>query len=241
MGVVANAAPCRRLGPLAPIVGFMQALIAGSTGLVGSALLELLVQSANVERVTALVRRSSHAAHPKLDERVVSFDALAPALAGVRATHAFCCLGTTMAQAGSKAAFKKVDHDYVLEFARGARAAGASGFLLVSALGANEGSLLFYNRVKGETERDLKELGFPTLHLARPSLLLGERKEKRVREGVGSVVGQSLAGALVGPLRKYRPISAVTVARALLRLGLEEKPGVFVHDSDELARIGDAA
>ncbi len=217
----------------------MDAMIAGSTGLVGSALLELLLGSNAVSRVTALVRRASHGAHPKLEQLIVDFDALESALSGRKASHVFCCLGTTMAKAGSRTAFRRVDHDYPLELARVMRRAGASSYLLVSAMGADPRSLIFYNRVKGELEDALQKLLFPTLHIARPSLLLGERQEHRRGERLAQAAMGRFSNAMVGPLAKYRPIEGRTVARALLRLSLQDERGVFFHDSDALSRLGE--
>lgn len=218
----------------------MEIWVAGSTGLVGASLLEQLLGQPEVTQVTALVRRPHWAPRPKLTELVVDFDQLegSPALAGRPVSHAACCLGTTIKKAGSQAAFRRVDFDYVLGFARAARQAGARSFLLVSALGANATSSVFYNRVKGEVEDALAELGFPALHILRPSLLLGERAEHRPGERFASALGRPLGHLLFGRLKKYAPIEGSDVARALSRLALDPRQGRFVHESDELARLG---
>lgn len=215
----------------------MQASVIGGSGLVGRSLVQLLLREAAVERVVNIARRPSLPAHPKFEERVLDFEELATALGNYPVTHAFCCLGTTIGVAGSKEAFRHVDFDYPLAFARAARAAGAHSFLLVSAAGANASSLFFYNRVKGELEAALRDVSFPALHLLRPSLLLGERAEKRTGERVAAALARPLQGLLGGPLAKYAPIAASDVARALVTLSLRATPGVFVHESDELARI----
>jgi uncharacterized protein YbjT (DUF2867 family) len=218
----------------------VQALVAGGSGLVGRSLLEFLLADARVERVVSIVRRASLPSHPKLEERVVDFETLEVALRGVSATHAFCCLGTTIAQAGSKEAFRRVDFEYPLSFARAARENGAQSYLLVSAAGANPNSLVFYNRVKGEVERALAELGFASLHLLRPSLLLGEREKPRTGELLGAAMARPLRGMFKGRLAKYAPIAARDVAKALVALGLGSQDGSFVHESDEIARLASA-
>lgn len=214
--------------------------LAGATGLVGRGVLARLLERPEVARVTALVRRPlGHAPSPKLEERVVDFERLVAALAGATATHVFCCLGTTIGVAGSEEAFRRVDHDYPLALGRAARAAGAGRLLVVTALGANARSRIFYNRVKGDLENDLGALGLPELHLFRPSLLLGERAEQRRGERIGAALAVPLGALLWGPLRKYRPIPAASVAEAMVRVGLAPPaataPAVTVHQSDDIA------
>jgi uncharacterized protein YbjT (DUF2867 family) len=220
----------------------MEIWVAGSTGLIGKAFVDVLLAEPAAQCVTALVRRPSWAAHSKLTELVVDFEQLEAGLAGRTATHVACCLGTTIAKAKTQDAFRRVDFDYPLALARAARTAGAQTFLLVSALGANAKSSVFYNRVKGELEDALTELGFPTLHILRPSLLLGERQEQRTGEQIASVVARPLRHLLVGPLRKFAPIEGDDVARALALLSLAPslQTGRFVHESDELARLAKA-
>ena len=136
------------------------ALIAGATGLTGKHLLEFLLADARYASIHALVRKAALQPHPKLSEHVIDFESL-PKLP--KADDAFCCLGITIKKAGSQASFRKIDFDYVLNFAAAAKAAGAKRFLVVSALGANAKSAVFYNRVKGETEDALKMMNFESL------------------------------------------------------------------------------
>lgn len=223
------------------MLGRVEAYVVGGTGLVGRSLVDALLAAPDVERVVSLARRASSPARAKFEERIVAFDALEKTLGGERMTHAFCCLGTTIGVAGSKEAFRRVDFEYPLYFARAARNAGARSFLLVSALGANPTSSIFYNRVKGELEAALREVGFATLHLLRPSLLLGERTEARTGEKLGAVLARPLRGLLTGRLAKYAPIAGSDVALAMVELARRNDVGVFVHESDELARIAAAA
>ena len=210
------------------------ALLAGASGLVGGRCLFRLLDHPAYDRVTVLSRRPLDLSHGKLRVELVDFDHL-PALQG-RCDDIFCCLGTTIRKAGSQAAFRRVDHDYPLALARLGNAAGAQQFLLVSALGADAQSSVFYSRVKGETERDTAAIGLPKVIFMRPSMLLGERHERRSGERAGIFVGQLIAPLLLGPLRKYRPIHADDVAAAMLYAANHDvRPGPI--DSDEIVRL----
>jgi uncharacterized protein YbjT (DUF2867 family) len=217
----------------------MHAWVAGATGLVGSSLIRLLLEEPRVERVTALVRRRSLSSHPKLDERQVDFEALAAELAGLSVTHVFCCLGTTAAKAGSDAAFRRVDHDYPLELGRAAIQAHAKAFLLVSSVGADAHSGIFYSRVKGETEAALRDLGLPALHIFRPSLLLGQRSEYRSGEQLSAALMKPLSKLMLGPLRKYRPVEAERVAQAMVNAALSSPKhgGAAVYEGEQIVRL----
>ena len=209
------------------------ALVAGASGLVGGALLDTLLEDPRYREVHGLGRREVPRAHPKLRQHTVDFARLEALPA---ADDAFCCLGTTIKKAGSQQAFRAVDHDAVLAFARAAQKAGVQRFVVVTALGANARSLVFYNRVKGETEEALKALGFASLVIAQPSLLLGERTERRLGEHVATVASRLLA-PLLRPLAS-RPIEARTVARALVVLAHAAPPGTRVVPSGELQTLG---
>ena len=201
-------------------------------------MLDRLLERPDVRLVTAIVRRPTDRVHAKLRELVVDFDRLEDQLAGQTASHVFCCLGTTIAVAGSQAAFRRVDHDYPLALGRAARKSGARRFLVVTAMGANSKSRVFYNRVKGDLEQDLRALGIPELHIFRPSLLLGDRIEKRRGERLATALAVPIGALLVGPLRRYRPIAATKVAEAMMIVALDSAPandGVTVHQSDAIA------
>lgn len=206
-------------------------LLAGATGLVGREINRLLAEDDGVSRVTALVRRALPEAqrHPTLVEAVADFEALdrSPALFAV--DQVICALGTTIRQAGSREAFRRVDHDYPLRIATLARAAGARHFLLVSALGANPSSPVFYNRVKGELERDVLALGFPSVTIARPSLLEGDRAEYRR----GEVIAAKFSAVIPG---RWKPVHARQVARALVLAARDDRPGVLILDNLALRR-----
>ncbi|WP_282344691.1 MULTISPECIES: oxidoreductase [Pseudomonas] len=204
-------------------------LIAGATGLTGEHLLDRLLDEPTVECVLAPTRRPL-AEHPRLHNPVGELAALLPRLEGPVDT-AFCCLGTTIKQAGSQEAFSAVDHELVLAFAERARALGARHLLVISAIGADAQSSVFYNRVKGETEAALLAQDWPQLTLARPSMLLGARQEFRLGERLAAPLSRVLPG-------KWQGIEATVLARALWRLALEEQPGARIVESDDLRRLG---
>ncbi len=202
----------------------MKCLIAGASGLVGSELLQLLLADPTVESVTTVVRRpleSSGIEQHKLQQVVADFAQIRTQ--GLPASGvAFCCLGTTIAKAGSQEAFYRVDHDYILNFAHACFAAGVQVFVVVSAMGASGESSVFYNRVKGQTEADLAKIDFKSLVIIRPSLLLGERTEKRPAEKLAQVVSKFFAPMMVGPLAKVRPVPAKLVAQKM-KLAAEDR------------------
>ena len=204
-------------------------LLAGATGLTGEHLLDRLLNEPTVARVLAPSRRPL-AAHPHLENPVGELAALLPQLSG-NVDIAFCCLGSTLKQAGSEAAFRAVDHDLVLAFAERARALGARHLLVISALGADAHSAVFYNRVKGELEAALQAQDWPQLTIVRPSLLLGARREFRLGERLLAPLARWIPG-------KYRGIKACTLAHALWRLALEEQDGTRIIESDQLRRLG---
>ncbi len=214
----------------------MRVLLAGATGLAGRALLGRLLGCARCEQVVAVGRQGPSTAHPKLQALCVDFDRL-DALSLPTADRAFIALGTTLRRAGSRAAFRRVDHDAVLAFARAARASGVRRLAVVSALGADPRSAFFYSRIKGETEQSLATLGFESLLIARPALLGGARDELRVFERVA--IG--IAGVLQPLLpANWRVIDPAVLARGMLRALDRAAPGVTIVASAELQRLGEA-
>ena len=215
-------------------------LLAGSTGLVGHELLKQWLASPDIGTIHALARRVPASAQTasKLRWQVVDFTAL-PALP--RADAAVCALGTTIKVAGSQAAFRAVDFDAVVAFARAAKTAGVKRFAVVSALGASASSPTFYNRVKAEMESELQGLGFESLVIARPSLLLGERGTLGQPARRGELIGAAITRPLGWLIPKaWRPIAATTVASAI-RVALQQgRPGTRVVESGELHSLGTA-
>lgn len=214
------------------------ALLVGATGLVGSELVDILLHSTKYGSVTVLTRKLLPLNHPKLEQIITDFDQLDQYNQHVQVDDVYCCLGTTIKTAGSKEAFKKVDFTYPLELAQLTKAAGAQKFFIITAMGADPNSKVFYSRVKGEVEAELKKIGFPTLHIFRPSLLLGERKEFRLGEKVGVILSPVLSFLMVGSLKKYKPIHAKDVAMAMYQASQRPESGSFTHESDEIFRLG---
>ena len=209
----------------------------------GRELLRQLLASGEYGTVVVLTRRSTGIVHDRLQEHLVDFDRLEEYSSIIRGDHAFCCLGTTMKKAGSREAFRKVDHDYVLAFARIASSNHVPGFSLISSLGASSKAMVFYSRVKGETEEAVSSLPFEQVNIYRPSLLLGDRKEKRTGEDIAKVVYKFISFLLP---KRYRGIEAAVVARAMLRvaarsglkLSLGPQTGVNIYPSDIIQQLG---
>ncbi|HEU4963336.1 MAG TPA: NAD(P)H-binding protein [Bacilli bacterium] len=214
------------------------ALIAGATGLVGQALVEILLASPFYGKVTVLVRRTLSLQHPKLHQVVVDYDRLDEHREAFAVDHVFCCLGTTIKKAKSKEAFAKVDYDYPLALARLAQEQGAKKFLIITAMGADANSSIFYNQVKGRVENALAEENLPALLLLRPSLLLGDRDEFRFGEQVAAWVAKALPFLFTGPLRRYKPIRSTTVATALHNAAQQSVAGRHVFESNQIAELG---
>lgn len=204
------------------------ALVLGATGLVGRALVNLLLREPSILSVTVLVRRQADMpSDPKLSVHLTDFEHLDEHADVFRVDQIFCALGTTIRLAGTQDRFRHVDHDYPVQAAQLSRAQGATHYLLVSAIGADPSSRIFYNRVKGETEADVTRVGFPSLTIARPSLLVGPRSELRLGEQIGRLLGW-----LAPPT--YRPIAALDVAAALTLAARESRLGVRILTSKEM-------
>jgi len=210
------------------------ALLAGATGLVGSALLPLLLASERYAKVIVVGRRPVPTQHPKLVQVVTDLDALEHERLRLIADDVYCCLGTTIRQAGSQEAFYKVDFLYVVRLAALTASNFAAQFLVVSSLGADVDSRFYYSRVKGEMEEAISQTPFRAIHIFRPSLLLGERAAPRLGERFGAAVLALVRPLLRGGWRKYRPITADGVARAMLRAAEDDGGGVRVHSSETL-------
>lgn len=213
----------------------VRVLLVGATGLVGRRCLSRLQADARVSEIVVLQRAAVDASRheERITRRQVDFEQMNAVPDAVFAVDAaICALGTTIKAAGSQAAFRRVDHDYALAVAQRARAGGATRFGLVSAIGADAGSRVFYNRVKGETEGAIAALGFDSLSIVRPSLLLGERQEHRL--------GEKLATPFMLWLpRRWRAVSASNVAQVLVQAVLEGRRGV--HRIENAALLGDVS
>jgi uncharacterized protein YbjT (DUF2867 family) len=203
------------------------AWVAGASGLVGGELLRLLVGDGAFDRVVSVGRRTVGIEAKKVTEVKVDFADAATFGSLDGADVAFSCLGTTIKKAGSKEAFRAVDHDAVLAFARAARSRGAKVLVHVSSLGADRKSRTFYASVKGEVEEDLAALGYESVYALRPSILDGDRAESRPLERVGLAFARAL-GPVLG---KYRPTEASAVARVMVAKAKAKEPGAHVIDA----------
>ena len=210
-----------------------KALIVGATGLIGGYCLQALLDNPIYSEVIALVRRPLLNTHRKLKTVVTKFDNLEHELSKIQADDVFCCLGTTIKKAGSQEAFNRVDLSLVITVAELMRKRGAEQFLVISALGADKDSKVFYNRIKGEMESALEDLGYPCLRIIRPSLLLGAREEFRLGEKIGVLLTPLLKPFLLGSLKKYRPVEAESVAQFMVKIGGKERTsGVHIYESN---------
>lgn len=222
------------------------AVIIGSTGLTGSLLVKKLVQEGSFGQIIALCRNKNSVnqqvfSSPKV--RLLEFDfqnwneleMQCRSYVGTSQSVFFCCLGTTIKQAGSKEAFRRVDHDYFVNFAKLASACRAEQLILVSGLGADKNSNIFYSRTKGEMEENVRKAYVGDLHILRPSLLLGDRKDFRFGERVLILLSPVLSLFLLGGLKKYQPVAAEQVVKAMFLLAEKKlSAGVVLENSDIL-------
>lgn len=213
------------------------ALIIGSTGLIGSQLLNLLLESKDYNKVITFVKRDSGKQHPKLSQHIIDFDQLESYQELIVGDDFFCTIGTTIKKAGTKEAFKKVDFEYPQQFAAFAEQNKVKNFLLISSLGADETSGNFYLKTKGEIENILKNSDFESVSILRPSLLLGNRQEFRLGERVAGIFMRTLSFLFFGKLKKYKPIESETVAKALLTIAQKNIKGFTVYESDSIENI----
>lgn len=211
-----------------------RALVVGATGLVGSELIKILLASSEYDTVTAWVRKPTGISNQKLEEKIIDFDMLENCHIDGHADDVFCCLGTTIKKAKTRKAFQKVDLEYPLVLGRWAKKKGVSQFLVISAMGADPKSMIFYNKTKGQLEQGLKEIGLKGLHIFRPSLLLGKRNEFRFWESTFTVILRLVPFIFAGPLKKYRPIQGRDVADAMYRKAVRGKKGTHVYLSNEI-------
>lgn len=212
-------------------------IIAGASGLVGSHLLRLLLDEKEIDEVIALVRKTLPITHTKLKQKVVSFTETGSFEGYLKGSAVFCCLGSTRKKTPDLNDYRKVDYTYPLLLAKIASENNVEQFHLVSALGADPGSVNFYSKLKGETERDIKLLIFKSLHIYKPSLLTGNRIEKRPMERFAVMVMNIINPMLRGSLKKYQSIEAEVVARAMVKQYLKDLDETFCYPSDKIKEL----
>lgn len=210
------------------------ALIAGATGLIGKSCLQLLLHDNYYQKIIVLSRKAISFSHPKMEEKIIDFDDIKKFKHLIVAHHIFCCLGTTMKKAGTKANFRKVDLEYPYQLAKISLNNGALQFNLVSAISADHRSSIFYNKTKGEVEELISKMNYKSVNIFRPSILLGERAENRPAEKTGIKLMKGVSFLLIGPLSKYKPVEAEKVAKAMVMTAKRELPGVNIFESDKI-------
>ena len=211
----------------------MKALVVGATGLVGGELLSLLLDSNNYSEVNAITRKTLPE-HPKLKQFLSIADELSKIPEAFEVDDVYCCLGTTIKKAGSKEAFRKIDFDYPFEVAKRSLGKGANQFLLVTALGANTKSLAFYNRVKGEIEEAIGKLGFASVQIFRPSMLMGSRPEKRILEDIAKVAFSIFGPLFVGPIKRFKAVEGSVVAKSMFKVATLAENGINVYSATKI-------
>ena len=214
-----------------------KAIIAGASGLIGSLLLDIILQRSEYDEVLILVRKELPLQHIKLKQQVVDFDRLTEYSALLTSDVIFSCLGSTQKKTPDLTVYRKIDHDYPLHLAEIALKNKIGQFHLVSSLGANPAASNFYLKMKGETEADIKKIGLHSLHIYQPAFLTGDRKEKRQGEGFLIGLMKIIDPVLIGGLKKYRSIPAKTVAKAMYNESLINQAGIFIHPSDKIKQL----
>lgn len=210
------------------------ALVSGATGLVGKECLFKLLENSNYEKVFALVRKPIEIKHPKLEQIVFDYSDFTLLDSIGMVNDVYCCLGTTMKIAGSKEAFFMVDHTYVVKLAQYFSQKHAENFLLISAIGADAQSSIYYSKVKGETEVEVMKMSFKGVFIFRPSFLVGDRKETRIGEVIGVGIASIIAPFLFGGAKKYKPIHAAKVAESMIKSANSGKKGCYTFESDAI-------
>jgi uncharacterized protein YbjT (DUF2867 family) len=215
------------------------AIIAGSSGLVGTELLHQLCASKEYSAITLLVRRPSGFIHAKVKEFIVDFDHVENFADHITGDVFFSCLGSTKAKTPDKRRYYQIDHDFPLYMAEVAAANGVQQFHLISAVGAQEKSSNFYLKMKGETERDIDKVPFHSKHFYRPSFLAGNREESRMMEKIGLGLFRLINPLLLEGLKKYRSIHVRDVAKAMIMQSLKDLTGTYYYESDRIQEIAD--
>jgi uncharacterized protein YbjT (DUF2867 family) len=215
------------------------AVVLGATGLIGQHLVQELLHNEFFSKVRILVRRPLSLDHPKADIQVVNFNDEKDIAAKIDIGDViFCCIGTTRKKVkGNKTEYRKVDYDIPIITARLGVQHGFNQFLLVSAIGANPIAANFYLQLKGCIEEDITALPFESIHIFRPSILLGKREEFRPGENIGKAFMQGISFLLQGAWRKYRPIAAADVAKAMVAAANKEEAGVHMYEYDEMQKL----
>lgn len=213
------------------------ALIAGASGLIGGHCLTLLLENENYSNVISIGRRALDITHSKLEQHVVDFNKLENYEDLFKVNDVFCCLGTTIKTAGSKEKFRLVDYVFPIKMAQLAQSNDVEVYSIVTAMGANAKSSIFYNQVKGEVENELETLDIPAVHILQPSLLLGDRNENRTGEAIAQAIFKVINPIFVGKLKQFKGIPGKRVAEKMVALANNGSKGYQKHPSDLLWEV----
>lgn len=211
------------------------ALVIGGTGLIGRFCVNYLLDDPLYEKVIVLLRTPLPDNNSKMEQHIINFDELDKYAHLIKADDLFYCLGSTMKKAGSKKQFHKIDFEYALKIAQIAASNGIKQFHLVSSIGANRKSGNFYLNVKGSLEEEIGRCIFDSIHIYRPSMLVGKREETRTAETIAFWLMRIFAFLFIGGLKKYKPINAGIVARVMITNAKQKDRGIFFHESGEIS------
>ena len=215
----------------------MEAILLGASGLIGGELLKLLLADPNYSKTKIIVRKELPIISEKLEQIIADFSTIEANKNKLKADVVFSCLGSTKKKTPNLKEYYEIDHDYPVLVAKLAKDQGVKSFHIVSSLGANSSSSNFYLKMKGETEDDIEKIGFKSLHIYRPSLLTGARKEKRLLEAASEYIMKVINPLLLGSLKKYRSIPGKIVASAMHRQSIINSTGNFVYPSDKIKEL----
>lgn len=222
---------------LKPSVMAYKAIIVGASGLIGSNLVNILLEAPQYAEVLVLVRKELPVQHKKLIQLIIDFDELDKHADAINGHAVFSCLGTTKNQTPDEGQYRKIDYDYPLQLAQLAKQNGVEQFHVVTAIGANKNSSTFYLKLKGELEDELQKLSLKTLYIYQPSMLIGERERSLWLEKMATGIFKVIDPLLIGRLKKYRSIKGSTVAHAMFKKSLESATGTFIYTSDKIHTI----
>jgi uncharacterized protein YbjT (DUF2867 family) len=211
-----------------------KALVIGATGLIGRSLVFELLKSEAYEEVIVLTRKDLVIKHSKLSQFILDFDCLTDYASQMKVNDVFCCMGSTKARTPDENVYRKIDFEYPLQVARMAKEQGAQQFLLISSMGANTQSTVFYTRLKGEIEAAISSLNYPTYKIFRPSLLLGDRIESRPLETILQYFMRAFSILFIGPAKKYKAIPGNVVAKAMLKAAINSETGKYTYLNDKI-------
>lgn len=210
------------------------AIIIGATGLTGSILMDIILNSDVYEKLIVFVRKDMEVSNPILEQHIINFEEIDNYKHLIKGDELFCCLGTTIKKAGTQAAFSKIDMEYPIRFATIAQQNGVKHFLMISSIGANPQSSTFYLRTKGLCEQQILEIPFSQISIFRPSALVGKRKDFRIKEYIGIGFARIISCFLLGKLKKYKPIESSKVAISMYNSAQRKTLGSHIFESDQI-------